>query len=438
MTDFTGTSGDDNQDGTNHGDVFDYSQGGQDRLSGLRGDDTFLMGAAFTPDDRIIGGSGFDTVVLDGDYSQDVYVLRTNTLRNIETVHLVANAARYQLFFNDGATDPGVALFVFADRDSAGGVWIDGTLMHENMLSVSGTDSDDLFIAGAQSDIFVPWEGSDSFDGRAGDDTVLYGDGLDAFDIINGGLGFDRMVVNGDYSSEVVLGASTILNFEMLDLDTTGDGFSYAFRFDDGNNGGLLTIDANTAERVSLDGSQESDGAFDMHGSFGDDALTGGGGNDIMDAAGGNDTLVGGAGDDTLRGAFGGDTMEGGEGRDDFRYLSGSESTGASHDMIIGFDARKDVFLMPFRVKEIDPAVTTGQLDSVTFDDDLVEAMDGGVLAVRHALLFTPDSGDQAGIVFVVADLNRMAGYQPGDDLVVALVDPSHLNTFDTSNFSLG
>lgn len=43
MATFTGTSGNDNQDGTSGGDRFRYSQGGNDKLNGLGGGDEFFQ-----------------------------------------------------------------------------------------------------------------------------------------------------------------------------------------------------------------------------------------------------------------------------------------------------------------------------------------------------------------------------------------------------------
>ncbi|HEX8480279.1 MAG TPA: Ig-like domain-containing protein, partial [Allosphingosinicella sp.] len=50
-------------------DVFNASQGGDDTLSGDAGDDIFYFGGALTADDNVDGGSGADTLVLQGDYS---------------------------------------------------------------------------------------------------------------------------------------------------------------------------------------------------------------------------------------------------------------------------------------------------------------------------------------------------------------------------------
>ncbi len=64
MADFIGTIADDAQDGTDGDDIFDYSQGGNDTLSGLKGNDTFLMGAELTAADTIVGGRSGKTFLI--------------------------------------------------------------------------------------------------------------------------------------------------------------------------------------------------------------------------------------------------------------------------------------------------------------------------------------------------------------------------------------
>jgi YVTN family beta-propeller protein len=69
-------------------------------------------------------------------------------------------------------------------------------------------------------------------------------------------------------------------------------------------------------------------------GSTNSDALVGGPGNDIIIGNGGNDTFTGGGGADTLFG---------GQGHDTFIYKAISDSTPASHDVIVNFNHSNDV-----------------------------------------------------------------------------------------------
>ena len=66
-------------------------------------------------------------------------------------------------------------------------------------------------------------------------------------------------------------------------------------------------------------------------------------------------------------------------------------------------------------------AVAAGTLSADSFDEDLAAALAADALGAGQAVLFTPDSGDLAGTVFLVVDANGEAGYQAGEDLVIAL-----------------
>src|SRR5690242_10060317 len=85
----TGTAGDDNLVGTTSADNFDLSQGGNDTASGANGADIFLFAGTLTAADRVDGGSGSDTVRLNGDYSAGL-LLGATTLLNVETIQLSA------------------------------------------------------------------------------------------------------------------------------------------------------------------------------------------------------------------------------------------------------------------------------------------------------------------------------------------------------------
>ena len=52
-----------------------------------------------------------------------------------------------------------------------------------------------------------------------------------------------------------------------------------------------------------------------------------------------------------------------------------------------------------------------------------------------HAVLFKPDSGTLHGKTFLIVDVNGVAGYQAGADLVIQLVTPAHLTSIDAGDF---
>ena len=93
-----GGSGNDNVIGGSGADRFDLSTGGTDSAFGGDGNDQFLLGAALTPADTIDGGNGFDTVILNGNYSAGLTFAPT-TMTNVERLLL---PARTQLQIDAG------------------------------------------------------------------------------------------------------------------------------------------------------------------------------------------------------------------------------------------------------------------------------------------------------------------------------------------------
>ena len=131
------------------------------------------------------------------------------------------------------------------------------------------------------------------------------------------------------------------------------------------------------------------------------------------------DQIYGDAGSNVFTGGGGGDLLVGGGGGDTFVYGSTADSTGATYDTIVGFDASSDRLNLPGTVTGIDTTIASGSLSSASIDSDLAASIGSGQLAVAHAVLFTPGSGDLAGHTFLVVDANGIAGYQAGADYVV-------------------
>ena len=98
-------------------------------------------------------------------------------------------------------------------------------------------------------------------------------------------------------------------------------------------------------------------------------------------------------GSDSISGGLGADQLAGGGGDDRFLYKHAVESTGADFDTIIGFDASRDVFDMPFVLRGLDAAVTVGSLSAASFETDLAAAWGPGFLGARHAVVFTASQG---------------------------------------------
>ncbi|HTT98228.1 MAG TPA: calcium-binding protein [Rhizomicrobium sp.] len=84
-----GGKGNDTLTGGALADKFHLEQGGNDTVHGNGGDDVFVMGAAFTSGDIIDGGTGNDTLSLDGTYS--TLALSDTAITNVETLKLLGN-----------------------------------------------------------------------------------------------------------------------------------------------------------------------------------------------------------------------------------------------------------------------------------------------------------------------------------------------------------
>jgi len=263
--------------------------------------------------------------------------------------------------------------------------------------------------------------GNDTANGGGGNDIFNLGAALTAADRIDGGTGTDTLNLNGNYSAGVVLAATTLTNVETVNLAA---GYSYKLTTNDATvgSGQTLTVTASAlaaANTLSFNGAAETNGKF---------VITGGAG---------NDTLTGSKGADTFTGGAGADKLNGGAGADKFVYKAVSDSKSTTYDTITGFDALSDKIDMWFTVTGINTALTTGTLNSGTnFNANLAAAIGSSKLAAHHAVEFTPSSGSLAGQHFLIVDCNGTAGYQAGADLVINLVNPTHMTSLGISTFT--
>jgi len=80
----------------------------------------------------------------------------------------------------------------------------------------------------------------------------------------------------------------------------------------------------------------------------------------------------------------------------------------------------------------MDPAIN-GSLPTASFDADLGAALSGHLNA-GDAILITANAGTLHDEVFLVVDMNGIAGYQAGQDLVIDVTGYS--GTLTTGDFS--
>lgn len=444
MTTFTGTSGDDNQTGTNVNDIFNYFQGGHDTLFGRGGDDVFQLDDEFESLDHISGGDGYDIIELDSYFGIEP-TLRNATFRGIEEIHLFSGD--YELNLADGNIAAGETLIIRTEDPFPGDAFnhrIDASAETDGHLiiyadTLGGADS----INGGQlSDVIYAGVGEFAFVfANGGDDEIRFEPDQHMFHTnhLFGGDGFDRVFFDGDYSSfDLTSNQTAFQDIEDIELDSEGGAFTYNFAFNDFtlDSGQEMAIHANSADHISMDGSAESDGgSYLMYGGSGDDALLSGNGDDALRGRAGSDFLQGGNGLDSLTGGSGSDQFYGGNGGDFFIYNGASDSTGIHFDLIFDFDAAEDRFITSPAVTGVDHKITHGRLDTATFDADLEARVDAAHLAAHHAVLFKPNHGDHASFQFLVIDLNGTAGFQTDADLIIRLVGASHLGDLGPEDF---
>jgi Ca2+-binding RTX toxin-like protein len=331
MAKFTGTKGKDNFNGGAANDVFVFNT---DHLASS---------------DRISGNGGTDVLALfnTGPLWDGVSASQWRGLSKVEGVVLMSQAstAGFKLSFDDTFfTHNKVKHFeIFA-----GGMTGFGQGVH---VAASG-------VTNMAFDIVGTLKASDRLKTGKGDDTFGYANNaLDVADVIDGGGGFNTLVLAGAGGTIKLRDGSTrkmpdghthladVRNIDKIVVTDLDAGQSRSISFGNlvgtarymGTGVVAITTDKNygtskTAAPISgkliIDGerltSKQSlnvtggNAADLIEAGAGKDRLNGGAGNDALSGAKGNDTLSGGSGNDVLSGGLGADTMSGGLGKDIF------------------------------------------------------------------------------------------------------------------------
>ncbi len=380
-------------------DKIDLSHGGDDKISGGDGNDHIVAGAALTAADRIDGGAGGDQLVLNGNYSSGI-VFGATTMINVESVRLSVGHS-YNLTMSDANVLGSFA--VLASELGAGDtLTFSGSAETNGKFVVSAGAGNDHLTGGAGNDKFELALGGDDFaSGGAGDDTFVLGAALNASDRLDGGSGFNTLSLDGDYSAGIVLGSPTVTHIQRVQL---ASGHSYSLSDTFLSDSGHLQIQG---------GSLGAGDALFFDGSAGD-ALE-------LHSGAGNDHLIGSGGLDRIVGGNGADTITGGSGNDLFVYGQASESTGLNYDTITDFTSRADKIALPGKLFAGFVSPVNHGVSNATFDSDLAAVATN--MGNHQGVLFTVSSGDLAGKEFLVVDLNGVAGYQSGGDLVIHLAN---------------
>jgi Ca2+-binding RTX toxin-like protein len=387
----TGGSGNDQLFGQADNDTL-LGKGGADLLFGGAGNDTLTGG---TGDDQVFGESGNDRMIWNPGEGTDLNeggagndTVEVNGGNGAETFTVAANGTRVRF---DRTTPAPFSLDIGSTENlvvnANGG---DDTFTAGNGLAgliaivVDGGPGNDTLRGGDGNDVLIGGDGNDFVDGGRGDDVALLGAGDDVFqwdpgdgsDTVEGQAGSDRLLFNGANVNERIDVSANgprvrftrdVANITM-DLDGVED-------IDFNARGGADAITVNDLSgtdvtQVNLDlagtpGSGIGDGQADsviVNGTSGDDVIVVAGdasgvavlglpaavnitgaeaandrltinalaGDDVVEASGlsagaigltgdggaGDDVLIGGAGDDVLIGGAGDDVLIGGAGQD--------------------------------------------------------------------------------------------------------------------------
>jgi len=292
--------------GTNGDDFFRLDMEQSIAGWGAKGNDTYYLGAFLDPEDYLIGGSGVDEAIIQGDYSAGL-VLNGSTLIDFEKLTLLSGTDTrfggtgtenfdYALVADENNVGPGQTFTVDASGLVAGeSLAFDGTADTDGRYVLLGGAGDDAMAGGAGNDQLSGGGGNDLLYGDAGSDLLYGGAGTD---VLAGGTGDDSYVV--DDSDLIVESAG-----EGTDTVLTALGSAAA----------IYTLGANLENLTgtSAIGQRVAGNALD-------NVMTMGSGNDVLDlSSGGNDTANGGGGNDYIY--FGAaftaaDTVIGGSGVD--------------------------------------------------------------------------------------------------------------------------
>ena len=422
---------------------------GTDHITGSTGDDFVgFRPGALDASDYVNGGSGNDEVaeILTADQS---VTMSEQTIAYVERFMLTAaaNAGEIHVAFTmaEGNVSAHKALDVgvFEGFNAKMDLTLDASAETDGSYDITAGAGDDMITGGAKNDVIRTGAGVDHAYGGFGDDNLYAGSDFGSGEIMDGGTGFDTLHLSGTYS---LFGISSgmIPQIEKIQIDSDTD-VSMAVLANAVSEGVNLIIDAtamSSAHRLDFNGDQESSpftlllgaGADQIVAGNGDDKITGGGGDDYIVALDGNDTINGGGGDDVLIGLGGRDTITPGAGHDDIQYGAVDQSTGKNYDEIIGFDPRDDTFLA-YAATGVDHKIRGGALSRSSMNADLAAAVDAAHLEANHAVLFAPDSGDLHGTLFLILDVNGVAGYQTNKDMVFLLTDASHIGALSAANF---
>lgn len=204
--------------GTDGYDSYRLEPGERNVVQMLGGDDLVAFNSAsLDSDDRLDGGTGRDTAVLDGG---GFYNIGHNHFLGFETLYLI-DEGRFEVYIDDSVVPASETLSVNARIVPRGSsIFIDGQAERDGSLVVHATGGDDVLIGTGRADAFY---------GSRGDDLMTGNEGADTFDFLSnvrrGDIwGIDRITDFQPGEDHLVLHTDTVTSFDQLLLDRTREG----------------------------------------------------------------------------------------------------------------------------------------------------------------------------------------------------------------------
>lgn len=233
-------------------------------IEGGAGHDAFTFGETLIAADKVDGGAGDDTIVLNGNY---MLSFASTTIQNIETIQLQHDlnwGYTYDLRLNDANVAAGGTLTIDGSQlgyyGFGGGADVlkfDGSKVTGGHLDILGGGGNDVLTGGMQADTIMGGDGADVLNGFGGGDTFAYTavsqSDKSALDKITG---FDAASDKLDlwYS---VTGIDPTLSGNYANLASIADaghlGAYHALLFDASDGHTYLVIDSNGAAGYQVD-----------------------------------------------------------------------------------------------------------------------------------------------------------------------------------------
>jgi VCBS repeat-containing protein len=307
------------------------------------GNDTLKFGEGITADDLILKQNGNQLIVAlkeEGKTFDQLSDVMTLENWSYNTTAYYESYGAYNSYF-------GIENFTFAD----GTTWANADIM-----SHIGTDANEVIYGLNTNDTISGGKGDDTLYGRVGDDTYIFnrGDGKDTiFD--------DYGTSAGDSNSgNDTLKFGTGITADDLIMQKSGnnviigvkeDGVEFANLADTITLKDWYNVNNRIEKFVLSDGTEISTAPlfdpteYDDNLNFGaeDNVIHALAGNDVIYAGAGNDTVYGEAGNDNLQGQDGNDTLGGGEGNDALYGQAGDDALdGGEGDDYINSGAGND------------------------------------------------------------------------------------------------